>query len=219
MKRIFVRLCALALCLVTLSLCACSKEKYEFKTDENGNFVHPNTNVTYNVAPACYEALGTGETVVVEQGFFQFYEVNGSQSQSWLYDRSVGMLIYDASLTLPTLLDMNVREVRVEKDGLTESTVTASETIAALKSLYLEGESVPYNNTVASLVLSLRFCSADIDICYVITYIEYAEDYIITDESGKQVNLGKKFLYNRYEERCVAIESLPEGVYGIADGE
>ena len=109
---------------------------------------------------------------------------------------------------------MNISFVNVYDGDVFSYAVSDAETVSELIDLYYSGEetSYPGNSGMTPKVnLRLKFADKTIGIYYVLAYYEYAEDYIVTDESGAQTNYGKTFVHNRETGRCVAVDGLPEG--------
>ena len=216
MKRnITFKILAAILAVLTLLLCSCGK-KYDFSSDENGDLVNEKNGVTYKIAPFCFEAIEVSEEIFAEQGEVQFYAIVGADTSKWLCD-SFGSVYYASDIQLPTLQDLGVDYVDVTEDDIVVNTVSDAALISELKLICANGKDAKYpgKEGLAPVVnLRLRFSDRDIGICYVAAYLEYANDYIYTLENGSQVNYGKKFIYDRANDLCIAVDGLPVGVYG-----
>lgn len=217
-KRNIIRVLSGLLCLCALLLCSCGK-KYEFSVDDDGNFVDGKSGVTYDIAPFCYEAISVSTDVFAEQGEREFFAITGADTSKWLCD-TFGIVYYAKGMKLPSLKEMNISYVDVTNDDVTVETVSDTEKINALKALYENGTKTSYPANagfVPEVNLRLKFADTENGLYYVLAYFEYPQDYVSKDENGKEINYGKKFLYNRAEGICLAIDGLPAGVYG-SDG-
>jgi hypothetical protein len=213
--RNMIRILSALLCICSLLLCSCGK-KYEFSVDEEGYFVDDKTGVTYDIAPFCYEAISVSKDVFAEQGEREFFTITGSDTSKWLCD-TFGIVYYEKGMKLPTLKEMNISYVDITKDDVIVEKVSDGEKITALKELYENGTKTYYPGNagfVPDVNIRLKFADAENGIYYVLAYFEYPQDYVYKDENGKETNFGKKFLYNRSEGICLAVDGLPAGVYG-----
>ena len=87
-----------------------------------------------------------------------------------------------------------------------------ADVIDGLVCAYADGQAVPYPTWAdAAVNYTLRFTSDRVPgLYYCLRYYEFTEDIftVYTDESGNrtEVNLGRYFLYNRFESRCVPVD-------------
>lgn len=214
-KKNMIRVLAVLLCLCALLLCSCGK-KYEFAVDEEGYFVDKKSGITYDIAPFCYEAISVSEEVFAEQGEREFFAITGVSTSKWISD-TFGIIYFEKGTKMPTLKEMNISCVDITNDDAIVEKVTDGEKINALKELYENGTECSYpgnEGLVPNVNIRLKFADTENGLYYVLAYFEYAQDYVYKDDNGKQTNFGKKFLYNRAEGLCLAVDGLPAGVYG-----
>ena len=213
-KRNMIRIISALLCLCTLILCSCGK-KYEFSVDEEGYFVNDKSGVTYDIAPICYEAISVSEDAFAEQGKREFFAITGTDTSKWLCD-TFGIVYYAKGMKLPTLKEMNISYVDVTENDAIVKQISDAEKINELKAFTESGKETAYPGAAGfapKVNLRLKFADTENGVYYVLAYLEYPQDYIYKDESGKEINCGKKFLYNRGDGVCRAVDGLPEGVY------
>ncbi|MBE6549037.1 MAG: hypothetical protein E7670_01265 [Ruminococcaceae bacterium] len=213
-KRNMIRVLSALLCLCTLLLCSCGKNK--FSIDEEGYFVDKNSGVTYDIAPFCYEAISVSEDVFAKQSKREFFAITGADTSKLITD-TFGIIYFAKGTAMPTLKEMNVSYVAITNDDVIVEQVSDAEKINALKELYENGTPCPYPGNaglVPNVNIRLKFADNELGLYYVLAYFEYAQDYVYEDDNGKKTNFGKKFLYNRAEGLCLAVEGLPAGVYG-----
>ncbi len=214
-RKNMIRIIAALLCVCSLLLCSCGK-KNEFSVDEEGNFVHDKSGITYDIAPFCYEAISIGKEVFAKQSEREFFAITGTDTSKWLCD-TFGIVYYAKGSKLPTLKEMNVSYVDITNDDVIVEQVKDAEKINALKELYENGTKSYYPGNaglVPEVNIRLKFADTENGIYYVLAYFEYAQDYVYKDANGKTTNFGKKFLYNRAEGLCLAVDGLPAGVFG-----
>lgn len=214
-KRNMIRVLSALLCLCALLLCSCGK-KYEFSVDEEGYFVDNNSGITYDIAPFCYEAISVSKEVFAEQGEREFFAITGADTSKLISD-TFGIIYFAKGTAMPTLKEMNISYVDITSDDAIVEQVSDGEKINALKELYENGTPCPYPGNaglVPNVNIRLKFADNELGLYYVLAYFEYAQDYVYEDDNGKKTNFGKKFLYNRAEGLCLAVEGLPAGVYG-----
>ncbi len=192
-----------ALCVLTcaLLLCGCSGNSFELSDDK---LVNKKTDIAYHYAPACYEPISRGMEKLGEYNSLVLYEIVGADPEKWLCEE-MGAVLYADGVSLPTLAEMNISSAEVLIDTVDKKTLS-SETTAALISAYVsaEGTSRPSvsEKSIAHSVM-LRFSDESIGICYMLSYLELKEDYTQGD-----TNYGKYFVFNRAENRCVAVPDL-----------
>lgn len=209
-KRIVLVLIAM---MLALSLCACSGTKINYD-QENGSYTDKKGN-EYLRAPSAYEPVSYKTDKVYGKltagiGEFDLYQIAGAQEGTWLTTADSDV-IYKKGAKLPTLAELGTDRILVCREGEkihAFATIVKAEEIGALVQAYMEGESIPYPNRVASESLRLRFASDDFPYLYYrLTYLEYSSDVIVytTDADGNEIetNYGKYFIYNRDDGRCV----------------
>ena len=213
-NRNMIRVLAAILCLCTLLLCSCAKNK--FSVDDEGYFVDKTSGITYDIAPFCYEAISVSEEVFAKQEKREFFAITGVDTSKWICD-SFGIVYFEKGKQMPTLEEMNISYVDITRDDEIVEKVTDAEQIKALKELYKNGTSCAYpgnSGLVPDVNIRLKFADVENGLYYVIAYFEYAQDFVYEGDNGKKTNFGKKFLFNRAEGLCLAVEGLPAGVYG-----
>ena len=202
MKKILTFL--LAVLLLSLALCSCAKGNKIVLSDD-GKYVDKKTGVVYIDAPACYEPIGMGEEQYGEVGSAQLYAVAGADPEQWLCD-ATGSVLYADSIELPTLdrMDISYASVLMEEAELVR--ITDAEVLGGIVDTYVQGQAIRkptyFENTLA---ISWRIKLADekLGLYYVLNYIELKEDHVITLDDGTQVNYGRAFIFNRFEDKCV----------------
>ncbi len=192
MKRIIAALlCAV---LVMGVLVSCSKGN-KFVSD-GGKYVDKKTNVSYIDAPACYEPIAMSEKLYGTLDEVKLYEIIGADPQKWLAE-TTGTVFYADGVTLPTLSQMTISRADILVDGTTSIPVETEHT-SALAAAYRDGESVLYTSPSKDIIkrsVVVRFADESLGLYYRLTYIELTEDYVIDN-----INYGKRFLLNRFED-------------------
>ncbi|MBO5270941.1 MAG: hypothetical protein J6B77_09150 [Clostridia bacterium] len=216
MKNSMFRILAAVLVFVfLLSAVSCSDKLGELTPDEKGGYVNSKNGDVYYPAPACYEVVSyvSEEAVAINDGF-NFYAVEGTTDNAWLYNPDFGMLLYKEGETLPAISDFlpSAMDICLEGDVVNQTIfeIPNSEKINAVLSAYENGETTSYPGKQANYKFYLKFYSAEYSfLVYNLMFVQYGEDLVASkkNESGEvvQVNYGKNFLYNRYEDRFVAI--------------
>lgn len=188
-----------------LLLCGCSKgNKFEMS---DGKYVDKNSGITYNAAPACYEPIAVGEELYGTLKKAELYKIEGADPEKWLCEVN-GTVFYADDVTLPTLGKMNISYAEVVLEDTVLVTITDSEVIASIVAAYEEGNAVsrPYVASAEDYEINWRIRMADetLGIYYILSYVEINEDHIVEGDSGEEINLGRKFIFNRFEDnRCV----------------
>lgn len=204
---------ALLLC-ASLLLCSCSKGN-KFTTSKDGVFVDNKTEIRYIDAPSCYEAISVDPDTYGKYGDVVFHRISGADPLLLLCEES-GTVFFAEGTSLPALSEMNINDIGVyAEDSVTLllGTVTDSAAIEKIIGDYLNGERIYYPERTPVTNLRIKFADRSLGICYAVVYVEYAEDYIIADEDGKEHNYGKKFFYNRFDGTfCVAGDYFDEYV-------
>lgn len=213
-SRTFRRVLSLvALLLVLFALVSCSKTN---KLVGEGDMLRDKkTDVEYLCAPSSYEALSVGEEPYAKQGDLLFYPVTGQDPLKFLSEE-FGALFYAESVTLPSLSEMSLTHAELRVEGNLLTTLEDEDTVNAIRDVYLDGDTIAYPNYTPTRNLQIRLADSELGICYVLTYLEYAENYV--GEDG--VVYGKAFLRNPYENRFIsAPEELIDAlatIYGSA---
>lgn len=207
-KGRYIAAVALVLCVCAL-LAACSNKGNSFKM-QDGMYVDTKTNVSYYDAPACYEPIEIGTELYGTLGEAKLYKMPGADPKQWLCDAS-GTVFYAEGVVLPAVDGLNTSTMTLvyEKDSkeFAAAAVTDGAVISLVAKTYTEGQSIEKPYWTASMYdvnWRIRFIDETRGICYVLAYFELTEDYIGTDDSGAEVNYGRKFIYNRFEDKMVA---------------
>ena len=199
MKKIKKLIALLSIiCAVTLLFTACSNAK-KFKVNDDGQYVDKKNNIAYVDAPACSEPIAMGEELYGKMESAKIYEIVGADPEKWLCE-SMGTVFYAADVKLPDLDEMDISYIRVNADDIERTRIFDEDTVSALVSAYVYGEAMrkpSYTESMLEISWHLKFADESIGIYYVLNYIELTEDYIVTDDSGVQINYGRKFIFNR----------------------
>lgn len=206
-KFIFKKITPLAVvCAVMLASAGCSSEN-KFGVNAEGQYVDKKTDIAYIDAPACYEPIEIGDELYGKIGSAEIYEIVGAAPEKWLCE-STGTVFYASDAVLPTLDEMELSYAAVTVDATELFKITDGDMISALVSSYCEGEAIRkpnYTDTMLNINWRLKFADTSVGIYYVLNYIELNEDYIVTGDGGEQINYGRKFIFNRFEDKCVAV--------------
>ncbi len=196
---------ALALCVCAV-LCGCSKgNKFTMK---DGMYVDKKTNVAYHDAPACYEPLAIGTEIYGILGEVELFEIVGADPKLWLCE-ATGTVFYADGVTLPEVDELNTSYMTLVYEDVQVAKVTDAATIEKVAKAYVDGQNIQKPSWPADMYdinWRVRFIDESLGICYVIAYFELDEDYVITDDTGAEINYGKRFLYNRFEDKMVAVD-------------
>jgi hypothetical protein len=214
MKYCF-RILVLGVC-AALVLCACSSV-HRLTVNDNDTYTDRSTRVTYVPMSACYEPLSLG----AEYASFKrlgvttmLYTVGDYAPEQVLASAYYG--VYRAEeLVLPTFEKMDLTAMRVYAKATPTIPVYTVEKgkddntaiIEAIANAYQNGTRVTYPSFYTQkAAYTLRFEASNLpDLCFCISYIEYAED-IYDEIDGEEVNLGRYFLYDRYNKVCVSVD-------------
>lgn len=209
-KRILFAALALTM---ALCLCACGGTKIKYN-GEDGSYTDKKGN-EYLRAPAAYEPVSY-ETdkafgkLIAGIGEFELYQIAHAPEGEWVTTAD-GDVLYRKDVQLPSLTEFGATNIYVCREGEkihAFANITKTDEINAILKTYLEGESIPYPNKVATESLRLRIASDKYPfLFYRLTYLEYASDVIVytVDAQGNEIetNYGKYFIYNRDDGRCV----------------
>ena len=189
---------------VTLMLTACSNTN-KFRLNDDGQYVDKKNNIAYIDAPACYEPIAMGEELYGEIGSAQIYEIVGADPERWLCE-STGSVFYASDVTLPALDEMDISYVGVTMEDVELVRLTDDAVVSALICAYSDGAEIrkpTYTDSMLDVSWRLKFADEGLGIYYVLNYIELTEDYTVTNDDGTQTNYGRKFIFNRFEDKCV----------------
>ncbi len=196
-KYIFPVLCV----ILAAILIGCSTNDFEVSGDK---LVDKKTNIPYTFAPDCYVPIEMSTKVYGVIDKVTLYEIVGANPEHWLSE-STGTVLYSGDVQLPTIGEMNISrtELLIDTSSSVELDAELSSTLIAA---YIGNENIsrpmPPSDGIVHVV-SIRFSDSSIGIAYLLTYMELTEDYIVADS-----NYGRYFLFNRFEERCVAVGNL-----------
>lgn len=200
---------ALAL-LLALCTVGCAG-KNTLKMNSDGSYVDKKTKVAYAIAPASYEPIASEGEAYGKIGDSDVYGVVGVDTSRLLCD-SNGTVFYAESIELPTLDEMEISYVSlVSSDGTTLADVDSADVISALVNVYCMGNEIRkplYSEEGLSVSWHLKFADSELGLFYALNYIELKEDYIVTASDGTKIDYGNAFIFNRYENRCVAVGDL-----------
>ena len=205
--RYIISAVALMLCVCTL-LCGCSKgNKFVWK---DGMYVDKKTNVAYHDAPSCYEPLAISDEKYGVLGEVELFKIVGADPTKWLCE-ATGTVFYADGITLPELDEMNTSYMTLVYETETIATIKDATLIASLAKAYVDGETLSkpsWSTSIYDINWRIRFADETIGICYILAYFELNEDYIVTDEMGVEINYGRRFLYNRFEDKMVVVDDM-----------
>ena len=207
MKASFIRktiLVSLAALLCMLSLASC---KATLKPGENGLY-DKQTQITYSHASTVYEATKLvkeyGKLALTDKESYALYTIPGMDPTEMLATEDYN-IVYAEGVTMPTLLEMAPTILRICVDS--SETVREihklddSVAIASLVSDFTTGKSLSYPAGSPLRSYKARFESVDYPgFYYTLTYVEYSEDLVV-----EEVNYGRFFLYNAFDQRFVPI--------------
>ena len=218
--RMRIRRVALLFCLaLALLLCACrGSDIPAFEKNDDGEYVNPETEVSYLSAPWNYEAISrvTSRPVVrIEQDKIDdvvLYEIEKISSSQYLSTENYD-LFYASNLTLPTLSAMAPTSVLVcqgaDRSFVTETITDASDIAAILAAVNarplgsFEGED--YNT------FTLKFASEQYSAFYYrLTYRQYdapIESWVLIEDADNYEVL--------YENAEVRVEEYKGELYAV----
>ena len=194
-----------AVCALCVILVGCSKGN-EFELNGEGKYVDKSNGVSYIDAPACYEPIAMGEEIYGHVGEAKLYQIQGADPHKWLCE-SYGTVFYADDVKLPTLGEMNISYCNVVLEDTVLVKISEATAIAAIVEAYENGESVTrpaVSSDSYDINWRLKMADESVGLYYILSYIEIDEDYVVENENGEQINYGRKFIFNRFENRCVA---------------
>ncbi len=212
-KRILPLAC---LVLSLLMLAACGVTIHEGIGD--GDAMDKSSGTAWYHASTCYEAVELekklGKLVVGEHNL-ELYKLPDMDPDKWVATEDKNIL-YAEGTTLPSLSEMNPEKLVVYLDAATEQklkTISNAETLSTIVKAYEGGESVHYPSKTPSATYRVRFTSkAYPGLYYVLTYVEYASDYVVDD-----TNYGRYFLYDRFDQRFVPVGDELHKALGLGE--
>lgn len=202
------KICYIATVVILVAamlFCGCSKgNKFEMS---GGQYVDKDSGIIYNAAPACYEPIAVGEELYGTLKKAELYKIEGADPEKWLCEVN-GTVFYSNDITLPTLGQLNISYAEVVLEDTVLVKITDSAVISGIVNAYENGSDVgrPYVASAEDYEINWRIRMADetLGIYYILSYVEINEDHIIEGDNGEDVNLGRKFIFNRFEDnRCV----------------
>ncbi len=214
-KRILPALCLL---LAFLFLCACGITIHEGLGE--GDAMDKSSGTVWYHASTCYEAVALEKklgNLVVGEHKLELYKLPDMDPDKWVATEDKNVL-YAEGVELPTLTEMAPDELIIYLDTSTEQqlkTIDKAETLKAVIDAYSQGESVLYPSKTPSATYRVRFKSeAYSGLYYVLTYVEYSSDYVVDD-----VNYGRYFLYDRFDQKFVPVGDEIRKALGLGDAE
>ena len=200
-KRILPFLC---LVISFLMLASCGMTLHEGVGE--GDIMDKSNDTAWYHASACYEAVElekkVGKLVVGKQDI-EIYRIPKMDAEKWLATEDKNIL-YSEGVTLPTLEEMDPSAAIFYMDAATPQqlhTMVDKALISKIIKDYTENQPVLYPATTPYKTHRVCFKSDDYaGIYYVLTYVEYASDYV-----ADGVNYGKYFLYDRFDQRFVPV--------------
>lgn len=200
MKHIGKSLASTALAL-TLALTACGAKTLPLKA-ENGGYYDAQNNVSYVMAPMCYEPQGIGDVYASFQSGSSkviLYRVEGLAPTQWLTEEYSGAssMFVASDIALPDLAGFAPDTIHlcVQSISVWEfATVTDQDEIDEVVRLFTEGEAVPYPAKTPDADLRFKFSSPQYPgVYYNLVYVDYGD---------------ARYLYDRETHRCVEIGDL-----------
>ncbi len=203
-------------------LCACSSVR-KLKVNDNDTYTDRRSGVTYRPLPACYEPATLG----AEYASFKLgdvtttlHVVSALPPENFLGSMHNATYANEA-LDIPDFAALDISRVLIyakSAPSIPSATLQMTEethgaVILALREAYLNGTRVSYPSFYRQdAAYTLRFEATNLPgVYYCFSYIEYAEDiYEMID--GEERNLGRYFLYDRYNKICVAIDGALRAV-------
>jgi hypothetical protein len=211
------KLCRALLVVLGCAVLLCSCGAHKLTVNDNDTYTDRKTGVTYRPLSPCYEPANLGETYAsfkISGLKTMLHTVGALPPENYLGSTYYGVYVNE-NLQIPTFEEMNINRALIySTDGSVIPTLTLDaedeNEVALLQELtdaYLHGVQVSYPSyqTRASSY-TVRFAASNLpELYYCMTYIEYAED-IYDEIDGVETNLGRYFLYDRYNKICVAID-------------
>ena len=204
------KLICLVLVMLSCALLLCSCGVHKLTVNDNDTYTDRKTGVTYRPLSACYEPASLGE----EYASFKVKKVTTKLHVIGELPVENYRVYANENLQIPTFEEMEINRALIYSTGgstipsLTLEADDEKETalLHSLADAYLNGARVSYPSYQTSTAsYTVRFAASNLPgLYYCMTYIEYAED-IYDEIDGVETNLGRYFLYDRYNKICVAI--------------
>lgn len=166
--------------------------------DSGSSITDRKNDITYLLAPMCYEPIDYYKDVYAKYGDLQFHAIGNADPYKYLctIDSGIYDLYYADTITLPTFAEFNPYRIRIcEVGNIAIQTGTVGEdNTKDIASYYVNAESVtkPMSSNVKS-VLYLKFMSEEYPFMYYILILYTTKD-------------GERYLYDRTTGRCVNLE-------------
>ena len=201
-NRYAALLLAFVVLTVTLSGCGMTLQEASASRVEDKS-----SGKTWIHASTCYKPVELGKKVgklkVTSKESYDLHEIEDMDAELWLATEE-GHVLYTQETSLPSLSDMQPVGVRVcssQGSGQMVYHMTDAEQIASIVSAFEENEKIKYPAIYTSRSYRIDFESESYPgLYYTLTYVEYAEDYVVED-----TNYGKYFLYNPFDQIFVPI--------------
>ncbi len=191
----------LAILTLSLSLISCSRSnKIEYTTDDK--FVDKKTGISYKMLTSAIYPISVTEEKYAVMDEIQLYKIEGAQPEKILSDSTGMYVFYSDDMDCPTLGNMSISETKILIDAETEVAVSAEDSARAVTA-YTSGTSLERPMTGVDISVSVAFYDRTLGLYCMLTYMELKEDFILDGQ-----NMGKRFLFDRYEGRCVAVDAL-----------
>ena len=210
------KLICLVLVMLSCALLLCSCGVHKLTVNDNDTYTDRKTGVTYRPLSACYEPASLGEEYAsfkVKKVTTMLHVIGELPVENYLGSVYYGVYANE-NLQIPTFEEMEINRALIYSTGgstipsLTLEADDEKETalLHSLADAYLNGARVSYPSYQTSTAsYTVRFAASNLPgLYYCMTYIEYAED-IYDEIDGVETNLGRYFLYDRYNKICVAI--------------
>ena len=211
------KLFSLVLVMLSCALLLCSCGVHKLTVNDNDTYTDRKTGVTYRPLSACYEPVSLVEPYASFKlsGLKTSLHTIGTLPPENFLGSSYYGVYANENLQLPTFDQMEITRVLLYSTGgsvipsLTLEVEDEQEAalIAELREAYLNGVRVSYPSFYTqAAAYTVRFAASNLpELYYCMSYIEYQED-VYDEVEGKEVNLGRYFLYDRYNKICVALD-------------
>lgn len=216
----------LVLLALLLTLCGCGRK---LTVNDDDTYTDRRNGVTYIPLSPCYEPVSLGaeyatyklsgvKTVLHQVGTLLPEQYLASEYYAVYANRELNVPDFGA-LQLTRALLYHTTNTAIPALTLKSEVEAEQKVISVLREAYLNGVRVSYPSFYErDASYTLRFEASNLSgLYYTITYIEYAED-IYDEIDGVQTNLGRYFLYDRYNKICVAVDSSLHALLDAADG-
>ncbi len=183
MKKIITMSGALLLCLVLLVSCAPNTLE-----SRQGGFYDPKTQTYYSYAPMNIEAVSYSPDVYITDSHgYEFHAVydmkkNPCDTTKLLYDGDSQTLIYNSSMSFPSILNFEANKAAFYVSGNSEQIVTSVDDAAETVKItdVFKNPAMAYTASIPTESYRLRFFSDKYPyFAFVYTYIEYSSDQLV----------------------------------------